>query len=71
MRLDQLQLDLRPRTNAQALDLGFALLRANAGRVYAVWLSLWIPAMLVSALIANWLFDSFEYQRHSSCWRFW
>ncbi|WMW80961.1 hypothetical protein RF679_01445 [Undibacterium cyanobacteriorum] len=62
MRLDQLQLDLRPRTNAQALDLGFALLRANAGRVYAVWLSLWIPAMLVSALIANWLFDRFEYQ---------
>lgn len=62
MRLDQLQLDLRPRTNAQALDLGFALLRANAGRVYAVWLSLWIPAMLISALIAHWLFDSFEYQ---------
>ena len=56
MRLDLLQLDLRPRTNAQALDLGFALLRANATRVYLVWLSLWIPLVLLSFGISYLLF---------------
>ncbi|TXI92007.1 MAG: hypothetical protein E6Q34_06790, partial [Burkholderiaceae bacterium] len=56
MRLDLLQLDLRPRTNAQALDLGFALLRANAARVYLVWLSLWIPLVLLSFAISYVIF---------------
>ena len=51
MQLDQLQLDLRPRTNAQALDLGFALLRANALRVYAVWLSLWLPTIALCCIL--------------------
>lgn len=51
MQLDQLQLDLRPRTNAQALDLGFALLRANALRVYAVWLSLWLPTVALCSIL--------------------
>lgn len=62
MRLDQLQLDLRPRSNAQALDLGFALLRANAARVYAVWLTLWIPAMMISMAFSHWLFDDVQHQ---------
>lgn len=52
MQLNQLQLDLRPRTNAQALDLGFALLRANAVPVYTVWLMLWLPTIAICSLLA-------------------
>lgn len=52
MQLDQLQLDLRPRTNAQALDLGFALLRANAVSVYTVWLMLWLPLVGICTVLA-------------------
>lgn len=47
MQLDKLVLDLRPRTNAQALDLGFALLRTAPQQVYLAWLALWAPLMLV------------------------
>ena len=52
MQLDQLQLDLRPRSNAQALDLGFALLRANAAAVYTVWLMLWLPTIAICSVLA-------------------
>lgn len=52
MQLDQLQLDLRPRTNAQALDLGFALLRANAVSIYTVWLMLWLPVVGICSILA-------------------
>lgn len=47
MELDKLQIDLRPRPNAHALDLGFALLRANAGAVYGAWLCLWLPLLAI------------------------
>lgn len=63
MQLDKLQLDLHPRPNAQALDLGFALLRAHAGKVYAAWLVLWLPLVVLSCTLAllfpdyaSWLF---------------
>lgn len=52
MRLDKLQLDLRPRPHAQALDLGFELLRAHAGASYGVWLALWLPLVLLCSLVA-------------------
>jgi hypothetical protein len=52
MQIDKLQLDLRPRPNAQALDLGFALLRAHAGHVYGAWLALWIPLVVLSYVLA-------------------
>lgn len=52
MRLDKLQLDLRPRPHAQALDLGFELLRAHAAATYGVWLALWLPLVLLCALAA-------------------
>jgi hypothetical protein len=45
MRLDKLELDLQPRSNAQALDLGFTLLRAHAADTYLAWLGLWLPLM--------------------------
>lgn len=54
MRLDQLQIALRPRAHAQALDLGFALLRAHAGPVYRAWLALWLPLMAIGAALACW-----------------
>ena len=52
MQLDHLQVDLRPRPNPQALDLGFALLWKNAFTVYAVWLSLWLPLISLATLAA-------------------
>lgn len=52
MQLDQLQIDLRPRPNAQALDLGFALLRSNASTVYITWLMLWLPTIFLCGLAA-------------------
>lgn len=52
MQLDQLQIDLRPRPNAQALDLGFALLRSNASTVYITWLMLWLPTILLCGCAA-------------------
>lgn len=49
MRLDRLQIDLRPRPHAQALDLGFALLRSHAVSVYLAWLALWLPLVTLCA----------------------
>nr|WP_315476946.1 hypothetical protein [uncultured Undibacterium sp.] len=55
MQLDQLQIDLRPRPNAHALDLGFALLRSNAAVVYITWLMLWLPTIFLCGLAAYFL----------------
>jgi hypothetical protein len=52
MQLDKLQLDLRPRSNSQALDLGFSLLRTHAGVTYLVWLALWVPLVAACGLLA-------------------
>lgn len=52
MQLDKLQLDLHPRPNTQALDLGFGLLRAHAGSVYAAWLALWLPVVALCCAVA-------------------
>lgn len=52
MELEKLQIDLRPRPNAQALELGMALLRAHAGTVYAAWLTLWLPLVALAAGLA-------------------
>lgn len=51
MRIDKLQIALRPRPAPQALDLGFALLRAHAGTVYKTWLALWLPLCVLSLLL--------------------
>jgi hypothetical protein len=51
MRLDKLEIELRPRTHVQALDLGFALLRAHASSTYKTWLALWLPAMILCAVL--------------------
>ncbi|MES3025637.1 MAG: hypothetical protein V4857_29010 [Pseudomonadota bacterium] len=51
MQLDKLQIELRPRTNAQALDLGPALLRSCLGAAYKAWLALWLPVIALSAVL--------------------
>lgn len=55
MQLDKLQLDLRPRPNAQALDLGLVLLRSHLADTYKAWLALWLPLMALCGSLA-WLF---------------
>lgn len=57
MQLEKLQLDLHPRPNAQALDLGFSLLRANAVTLYKAWLALWLPLVSVCALLSFFFSD--------------
>ncbi|MEH6461988.1 hypothetical protein [Chitinimonas sp. JJ19] len=52
MRLDRLQLDLRPRSHSQALDLGVALLRQSYFTCYTTWLTLWLPLILLCGLLA-------------------
>jgi len=51
MQIEKLQIELRPRTNAQALDLGFALLRAHPGAAYKAYLALWLPLIALCALL--------------------
>ena len=55
MQIDQLQIELRPRTNAQALDLGFALLRSHAGAAYKAYLALWLPIIGFVMALTAWL----------------
>jgi hypothetical protein len=55
MQIDKLQIELRPRSHAQALDLGFALLRSHAGATYQAFLALWVPIVGVClVLTAYW-----------------
>jgi hypothetical protein len=51
--LDRLRLAVRPRSPWAAADLGLALLRAEAGPVYRVWLAILLPAALVLALLCR------------------
>jgi hypothetical protein len=52
MQLDKLVLDLHPRTNMQALDLGFSLLRIASQQTYLAWIALWLPLMGLLTLLA-------------------
>lgn len=58
MRIDALTVALRPRTSWEAMELGSALVRANARAVWAPWLLLTAP-LYALALLAGWvLMDS-------------
>ena len=48
-----LRLALRPRTPWEAADLGLALLRAQAGPVYRVWLATALPLAAVLAIVCR------------------
>lgn len=52
MQLDKLRLDLRPRSNAQGLDLGFALLHAGGADVWRAWLALWLPLCALATVLS-------------------
>lgn len=53
MELEKLTVDLRPRPNREALDLGFALLHSCMGSCYLSWLSLWLPLMAGVTVMAT------------------
>ncbi|NHZ89178.1 hypothetical protein F2P45_09130 [Massilia sp. CCM 8733] len=57
MQIDKLQIELRPRTNAQALDLGFSLLHSHASAAYMSFLVLWLPLLALCAALTVWLPD--------------
>lgn len=54
MHIDHLQIELRPRTNAQALDLGYALLRSHAAAAYLSYLALWLPVAGLALALTAW-----------------
>lgn len=54
MELEKLQIELRPRSNAQALDLGLAVLHANGANAWLAWLVLWLPLVLLCMAGAAW-----------------
>ncbi|MEW9624506.1 DUF4129 domain-containing protein [Rhodanobacter geophilus] len=47
MELERISVALRPRESREALDLGAALLRANAGAVWPAWFAFTAPAFLL------------------------
>lgn len=54
MRLDDLGIVLRTRSAWEATDLGFALVRANARRIWSAWFIVTLPVfLLVNALAAT------------------
>ena len=55
MQLEQLTLDVRPRSNWQAIDLGLVLLRAHWKLIYTAWWVIWLPLALIVALIPGML----------------
>jgi hypothetical protein len=52
MRLDDVTAEIRPRSDWEAVDLGFALVRRDFWRCFAVW---WL-AVLIPTVTAGWLF---------------
>ncbi|MES2320219.1 MAG: hypothetical protein V4631_22305 [Pseudomonadota bacterium] len=67
MQIENLQIELRPRTNAQALDLGFALLRSHASAAYLAFAALWVP-LLVLAGVLTWLLPALGWLWVLVCW---
>lgn len=55
MLLDSLSVSLRPRTPWEATDLGLALLRRHAGPIYAAWVALTLPILLLLTALGHWL----------------
>lgn len=56
MRIEDLQLVLRPRSGFQAADLGMALVRANARVIWLSWLAVVLP-LAIALNLAGWYFD--------------
>ncbi len=58
MRIDALAVVLRPRSSWEAIELGSALVRANARAVWAPWLMLTAPLYVIALLAGQLLLDS-------------
>ena len=58
MRIDALAVALRPRSSWEAIELGSALVRANARALWAPWLMLTAPLYLLALLAGQLLLDS-------------
>lgn len=54
MRLDEVTAEIRPRGDWEAVDLGFALVRRDFWRCFAVW---WLAVLLPAAAAGWWLWD--------------
>lgn len=60
MKIEDLQIELRPRTNAQALDLGHTLLRSHPAAAYLSFAVLWLPLIAVSMAL-TWTVPRFDW----------
>lgn len=52
MRIERMAVALRPRTPWEAMDLGMALVRANAAAAWAPWLVLSLPLLALANVLA-------------------
>ena len=55
MRLDQLRVELRPRSPWEAVELGTALVRRNAAAIWTPWLLLSLPVFVATNALGWWL----------------
>jgi hypothetical protein len=55
MRLENVTAVIRPRSDWEAVDLGFALARRDFWRCFAAW---WLAVLLPTAAVAWWLWES-------------
>jgi hypothetical protein len=54
VRLDEVTAAIRPRSDWEAVDLGFAMVRRDFWRCYAVW---WLAVLIPTAAAGWWLWD--------------
>jgi|GEM_PF-1829917 len=52
MRLEDLEVDLRPRTPRQAVDLGLWILRRHGRLAWSSWACVWTPLVAIVALLS-------------------
>lgn len=51
MNLDAISVSIRPRNHWESLDLGFRLVREHARRLYATWLVVYLPVVILVHLL--------------------
>lgn len=67
MRLDRLQVELRPRSPWEAMELGSALVRRNAGTLWRAWLLASLPVFVLCNALA-WTFDAMLFAALAMWW---
>mgnify|MGYP000975491002 CR=1 FL=1 len=56
MRLDELSVELRPRSAWEAVELGTALVRRHAGKIWRPWLWVTLPIFVILNAV-GWALD--------------